>query len=133
MKVLRCAIVPAVLCLTPMAAGVAAQGAFPPKSFTNLQVLPQESRPGDVVSAMKAFTSALGVRCPHCHVGEEGMPLDTFDFAADTRSAKQTARAMMRLVQQINATLDQAVPTTATTARVTCMTCHAGQKTPRAQ
>jgi len=61
------------------------------------------------------------------------MPLDTFDFAADTKGTKQTARAMMRLVQQINATLDQTVPTTATTARVTCMTCHAGQKTPRAQ
>lgn len=30
---------------------------------------------------MRNITGALGVRCQFCHVGEEGMPLERFDFA----------------------------------------------------
>ena len=109
-----------------------AQG-FPPARFTNLHVLPKDSRAADVVGTMKSFTRALGVRCQHCHVGEEGLPLEQFDFVADTKAPKVTARAMMRLVAEINSGLDNAVPNTASQPRVTCWTCQGGRITPQRQ
>ncbi|MEW6323427.1 MAG: c-type cytochrome [Acidobacteriota bacterium] len=105
----------------------AAQGAFPPKSFTNLQVLPKNSAAADVIGTMRDLTRALGVRCQHCHVGEEGMPLETFDFVADTREAKRTARAMMRLTAAVNAQIREARPAA---EAVTCYTCHRGATRP---
>lgn len=120
------------LALSAVPAAVGAQG-FPPARFTNLQVLPKDSGAADVVSMMKLFTQALGIRCQHCHVGEEGMALDKFDFAADTKPTKNTARAMMRLVTQINESLDQSLPAAAGQSRVTCWTCHGGRTTPPRQ
>ena len=37
---------------------------------------------------MMGFTRALGVRCNHCHVGEDGQPLSTFDFVSDENPNK---------------------------------------------
>jgi hypothetical protein len=107
---------------------VADQG-FPPATLTNLRVLPKDSRPANVINLMKEFTRALGVRCDHCHAGRDGQPLTTFDFVSDEKAAKATARAMLRLVVEINDSLDRAVP--GATGRVQCWTCHAGQRTPR--
>lgn len=106
------------------------QGAFPPARVVNLQVLPKDSTPAAVINVMKQLTQALGVRCDHCHVGTDGQPLTSFDFVSDAKKAKATARAMMRLVEQVNASLDKAVPGQGT-ARVTCITCHNGSTTPR--
>ncbi len=119
------------LCLA--GAGVRAQERFPPASFVNLQVLPKDSSPAKVVNVMKNFTRDLGVRCQHCHVGEEGMPLEKFDFASDTKAAKTAARVMLRLVVEINSTLDRDLPGSGKSGRVSCLTCHAGRATPRAQ
>ena len=68
-----------------------ARGGLPAK-YTNLQVFPKDTGPDVLIQAMKNFTRSLGVRCPFCHVGEEGQPLTTFDFAADTKP-KKTSRA----------------------------------------
>ncbi|MGE3795903.1 MAG: c-type cytochrome [Dehalococcoidia bacterium] len=103
-------------------------GAFPPKTFANLQVLPKGSAPAEVMATMKGFAQALGVRCQHCHVGREGQPLDQFDFVADSPSAKLVARRMMRLVQTINTELAAGGSEPAT--RVTCYTCHRGAARP---
>jgi hypothetical protein len=113
-------------------AGVSAQqqGVFPPAQLTNLQVFPKDTPVPAVVDAMKKMTQALGVRCDHCHVGVDGQPLTSFDFVSDTKPTKNTARAMMRLVEQINGALDKALPA-ATTGRVTCVTCHNGRRTPQ--
>lgn len=107
-----------------------AQGTFPPTSFKNLQVLPKTATAGDVVGTMKTFAGSLGVRCQFCHVGQEGMPLEQFDFASDEPAHKKTARAMMRLVQDINKQIDALLPPAAPGARVTCFTCHRGSQTP---
>jgi hypothetical protein len=108
-----------------------AQATFPPSSFQNLQVLPKDASARVVVAAMKGFANNLGVRCPFCHVGEEGMPLEQFDFVSDEKATKRTARAMMRLTADINRQLDAAVPPTAgSEPRVTCITCHRGKSTP---
>jgi hypothetical protein len=108
-----------------------AQNTFPPASFKNLQVLPKDSTAAVVVGTMKGFAGSLGVRCQFCHVGKEGLPLAEFDFVSDEIAQKKTARIMMRLTDDINKTLDAAVPRAAgAEARVTCITCHRGQSTP---
>jgi len=113
-----------------------AQGTFPPASFKNLQVLPKDTPPPQVIGTMKGFAMGLGVRCQFCHVGKEGLPLGEFDFVSDEIAQKKTARVMMRLVDDINKQLDASVPRAAgapTEARVTCLTCHRGKSTPDTQ
>jgi len=106
------------------------QGAFPPARLVNLQILPKDAPVPAVIDLMKQMTQSLGVRCDHCHVGVDGQPLTTFDFVSDDKKAKNTARVMMRLVEQINAAIDKAVPGN-DGGRVTCVTCHNGRRTPR--
>src|SRR5262245_14625530 len=40
----------------------------------NLKVFPQDISGPNLISNMKGFAQALGVRCTYCHVGEEGKP-----------------------------------------------------------
>ena len=123
-----CAIAAIILLLSAPSFG---QNTFPPASFKNLQVLPKDSPARVVVGTMKGFATNLGVRCQFCHVGKEGLPLEEFDFVSDEIPQKKTARIMMRLTDDINKTLDTAVPREAgTEARVSCMTCHRGKSTP---
>jgi len=90
----------ATLCFSRSAATVQ----WPPESFTNLKVLPQDINTPGADGADGSFTRALGVRCTHCHVGEEGQPLSTYKFAADDKPAKRTARLMIEMVRAINST-----------------------------
>jgi hypothetical protein len=107
------------------------QNRFPPPAFKNLQVLPNDATAAMVVGTMKGFANNLGVRCQFCHVGNEGLPLEQFDFVSDEMQQKKTARVMMRLTADINKQLDAAVPRAAgAEARVTCITCHRGKSTP---
>jgi hypothetical protein len=69
------------------------------------------------------FSQSLGVTCTHCHVAGQ--------WDSDDKGAKQTARAMTRMVRAINTdylkkidTLNSANPS------VNCTTCHRGQKRP---
>jgi hypothetical protein len=123
-------VIVAVLMLISTAAPAAAQAVFPPKSFQNLQVLPKDASAALVVSTMKAFANNLGVRCQFCHIGEEGLPLEQFDFVSDAKATKTTARAMMRLTLEFNTQLDAAVPNSGSAPRVTCITCHRGRSKP---
>ena len=68
-----------------LASSLAAQttARFPPDSLVNVQVIPMSTPVMQVIGVMRNFTSFLGVRCPFCHVGEEGRPLAEFDFASD--------------------------------------------------
>jgi Photosynthetic reaction centre cytochrome C subunit len=111
------------------ATGVRAQV---PQKYTNLQILPKDTSPEQLVAMMKSFAQGLGVRCEHCHVGE-GNDLSKFDFAADTKPAKATARKMIRIASTLNAEVATIVPPAAdapTALRVTCFTCHRGEKKP---
>lgn len=102
-----------------------------PDKFTNLQVLPKDIGKRELLDAMKNFTSGLGVRCQHCHLGEEGKPLTTFDFVSDTKTTKQTARVMLQMVQAINNEHLTKVANKATPAvQVNCNTCHHGENRP---
>ena len=109
-----------------------AQGKFPPDKLVNLQVIPKDAGPDVVITAMKNFARGLGVRCQFCHIGEEGMPLDKFDFVSDAKPEKQTARMMMRMAGEINAQLTKAMPDAPQKGyQVTCYTCHKGAQHPQ--
>ena len=122
----------AALVLMVLAASVPAEAQGLPQKFTNLQVFPKDAPADVVIAAMKNITRAMGVRCQFCHVGEEGMPLDKFDFVADSKPTKATARAMMRMTAEINGHVAKAVPDAAANGyQVTCFTCHRGSQHPQ--
>ena len=102
-----------------------------PPQPTNLQVLPKDTPPADVVRMMRSFTQALGVRCPYCHVGE-GNDLSKFDFASDEKEHKNIARTMLRMTREINDRHLAGFPADrlAGTPAVTCYTCHRGTTKP---
>jgi hypothetical protein len=116
---------PAVLCSQ-------APGKFPPDSLINVKVIPKNTPVMQVVGMMRNFAGGLGVRCTYCHVGQEGQPLASFDFAKDEKRTKLTARQMMRMVEEINHRLDTLPEHEKMTSHVevTCQTCHRGVSRP---
>jgi hypothetical protein len=103
---------------------------FPPDSLVNTQVIPRTMPVSQVIGAMRNFTFDLGVRCQYCHVGQEGQPLERFDFAVDEKRTKLVARQMMRMVQEINRRLDSLPGRASAGLQVTCNTCHRGTSRP---
>jgi len=121
--------------LVALCGPVAAQapGKWPPDSLINVKVIPRTTPVIEVVGAMRNITGALGVRCQFCHVGEEGLPLEKFDFAKDEKRTKLVARQMMRMVQEINRridTLPHGQDHEHKGVEVTCATCHRGVSRP---
>src|SRR5262245_61486253 len=87
-------------------AGSAARAQIPDK-FTNLKALPKEIGKVELVTAMRGYASALGVRCNHCHSTKPGVDptsdeLEDLDFSSDAREAKVKAREMILMVRAIN-------------------------------
>lgn len=123
-------LIAALVVASPLAAQ--APGKFPPDSLVNVKVIPKNTPVIQVIGMMRDFAGALGVRCQFCHVGEEGQPLSTFDFAKDEKRTKLTARQMMRMVQEINHRLDTLPGHEQMTSHVdvTCKTCHRGVNRP---
>src|ERR1700681_4386657 len=104
--------------------GNRASAQFPDK-FTNLKVLPKDISKHELESTMRGFAFALGVRCGHCHV-EKKAPEKGFDFAADDKDAKKTARVMLQMVEAINRDYVSKIEKVDKTApiHVECVTCH---------
>jgi hypothetical protein len=120
-----------VLTLLLLPATLSAQaGKFPPDSLINTKVFPHATPVPQVIGAMRNFTSDLGVRCQFCHIGEEGKPLDSFDFASDEKRTKQVARQMMLMVREINRRVDTLPRAGGAALQVTCGTCHRGVSRP---
>ncbi|MEN8145593.1 MAG: c-type cytochrome [Gemmatimonadota bacterium] len=107
----------------------AAQGWSWPDSAENLQVLPADFSGQRIRAVMTGFTRTLGVRCSHCHVGEEGQPLSTYDFPSDENPKKNVARTMLKMLGDINQTLNTIEPS-GERVNMWCGTCHRGR--PRA-
>ena len=110
------------------AAPPAGPPAFANPPHKNLKVLPQDISAQQLLGTMKFFAQSLGVRCTYCHVGQEGQPLSSFDFASDAKAHKNIARGMMRMVKEINGNLPGI--TGEADSKVTCFTCHRGSTTP---
>ena len=113
-----------------LATGVQAQGKFPPDSLVNVKVIPRGTSPIQLIGTMRNFSGDLGVRCQFCHVGNEGQPLDQFNFTSDEKRTKLVARQMMLMVAEINRRLDSIPKGTTPPLRVSCATCHHGVSRP---
>ena len=115
--------------MAALALSLSSASAQIPEKFTNLQILPKDISRPDLVTRMRWFAGALGVRCNHCHVGANPATLEGFDFASDEKETKKVARAMMHMVQEIN---EKLLPTTgrAKPHTVSCITCHRGAALP---
>ncbi|MGC2639542.1 MAG: c-type cytochrome [Acidobacteriaceae bacterium] len=98
---------------------------------TNLQVLPKDIAPEELVHIMRGYAGALGVECKFCHAAVPGQR--RLDFAADTKEDKGIARIMIRMTQTIN---DQYMAQVKDPdakpddLHVTCGTCHRGHQMP---
>jgi len=101
-----------------------------PEKPENLQVLPSDWSGQRLSPVMRGFTRALGVRCSHCHVGEEGEPLTTYDFASDDNPNKDRAREMLRLLGSVNDHLKKIEPSGDKAVNMWCHTCHRGRPRP---
>jgi len=100
----------------------------------NLKVLPKDWSRKQVIEFMKGWTGDLGVRCQHCHVGEEGLPFEKWDFPSDEKPTKRRAREMFQMLEEINARLGKMSNLHQPDAMVpaaTCGTCHHGLARPR--
>jgi hypothetical protein len=120
------------LVLSVLSVSVLAQAPrkFPPDSLVNTKVIPHATPVPQVLGMMRNFAGDLGVRCQFCHVGEEGQPLDRFDFASDDKRTKLVARQMMLMLQEINRRLDTIPRASASAVAATCGTCHRGVSRP---
>ncbi|MBK8006040.1 MAG: c-type cytochrome [Gemmatimonadetes bacterium] len=118
--------------LTALPALLAAQAThkFPPDSLENVDVIPRSTPVPQVIATMRTFAQSLGVRCTHCHVGEDGKPLTTYDFPSDDKTPKEIARQMMRMVAEVNRRLDTLPDRDPEGLQVTCLTCHRGYVRP---
>lgn len=101
-----------------------------PERIQNAKVLPADIGADRLRDTMRTFAISLGVRCTHCHAGEEGAPLGAIDFASDANPSKETARGMIRMVRHLNRENLPAILGPADAPRVTCYTCHRGSAEP---
>lgn len=101
-----------------------------PEKPKNLKVLPKDFTGERLRPIMFGFTRALGVRCTYCHVGEEGKPLSTYDFASDKNPNKDRARAMYKMLGSINDQLKDFDASSDQRVNMWCHTCHQGRPRP---
>jgi tetratricopeptide (TPR) repeat protein len=120
----------AVLVLPGLAPGAIQAQSIWPERAENLQELPEDFPPERLRAVMTGFSRALGVRCSYCHVGEEGQPLSTFDFASDENRNKAVARRMLNLLGDINERLAAIDPSGPERVNMWCHTCHSGKPRP---
>jgi hypothetical protein len=73
-----------------------------------------------LIPVMNYIGSSLGVRCTFCHVRKD----DKWDFVADEKPEKATAREMIKMVQSINKGNFKGNPA------IGCFTCHRGSTSP---
>jgi hypothetical protein len=85
--------------------------------YKNIKVL-NGMPASQLMTAMNFMRASLGVSCAFCHV-QNG---NDWDFAADTKREKGTARGMIQMVQGINKDSFKGQ------VRVSCFTCHQGHE-----
>lgn len=113
-------------------AGLAAQAQQAPWRGENLQYFPKDITRPQLVQRMREFSFALDVRCQHCHTGGDGLSFDGVVFSSDEKPAKVKARAMLRMVDQLNHTMLAGLPSRAEPrVSVGCVTCHRGLALPK--
>lgn len=107
-------------------------------AFKNLQVLPKDIKPEQLVITMHGFATGLGVECNFCHApvklppGKSLAPgQDALDYSLDDKPTKRTARQMLIMLRTINAMIPSVVGKPAEkTQSIQCFNCHRGMMTP---
>lgn len=108
------------------------QTTAPPWKGENLRYFPKDIPRQELVQRMREFSFALDVRCQYCHAGGDGVSMDGIVYASDEKPTKLKARAMLRMVDEINAGLLPKVPMRAEPrVSVDCATCHHGLPLPK--
>jgi hypothetical protein len=121
----------ATLCIPALCQNEAPHPRRPLPKPTNLQVLPKDIAPEDLVKIMRGYAGSLGVECNFCHAAVPGQR--RLDFASDAKEDKGIARIMIQMTQEINKTYmlqvkdPDAMPED---KHVTCGTCHRGHQMP---
>lgn len=119
-------------CVLAAAVAVNAQGPAP----KNLKVLPSGWTNQQIGALMRTFTTSLGVQCNHCHAEDPNAPPPNpgqqprLDYSLDDKPEKEVARTMIKMVMEINGTALSGVGDASVPEKVTCFTCHNGEKTP---
>lgn len=101
-----------------------------PEHPRNIKALPDSISAEQLRSVMRQYSGSLGVRCVHCHKGEEGKPFSEWDFASDENPNKQRAREMIRMMNDINLHLTRIEPSGDQRVAANCFTCHRGRPRP---
>lgn len=104
-----------------------------PPAPKNLKVLPKETTPEQLLTIMKGFSEAMGVRCVYCHVaGSDPTDISSYNFESDRKEHKETTRAMLKYTEDVNASFPKGVgdELPAGQSRVTCYTCHQAKRQP---
>lgn len=116
----------------PPAGGPPPGGARQPYVPKNLKVLPDNT---DLRTVMRGYEQALGVECEFCHAA--AAPGARPDRASDANPMKDTARAMIRMTDDLNEKYiaQLSVPDQKPTdpkPTIGCGNCHRGTKQPPA-
>jgi len=88
--------------------------------FKNLKILPKDISKDSLMSLMKGYNQALGVKCNHCH---------TMDKSSDEKHEKEIARHMIKLTNELNAKEFAPIGDQYKNA-IECATCHRGSTKP---
>jgi len=103
-----------------------------PWKAKNLEFFPKDISREELTQRMREFSLALGVRCQHCHTGGDGISFDGVIFDSDDKAPKRTARAMLKMMDQLNTvTLAQLPNRAEPRVVVECATCHRGVAVPK--
>ena len=100
-----------------------------PDKLVNVEILPKDMAPDDVIRVMKSYNAALNVDCVFCHKGQIGKPWSTFDFTDTSKKRHETARLMMRTANELNEKFKD-LGDMGDEIKVTCATCHRRSRHP---
>lgn len=98
-------------------------------AFKNLKVLPDNISRDDLRKLMRQFTGDLGVECEFCHAAADPVTRRE-DRASDANPAKETARYMIQMTDDLNTRYLEQMPDRRYADPITCGTCHRGEKHP---
>ena len=102
-----------------------------PDEFTNLKFLPEDISRDSLLTVMRDFSFALGVRCQYCHVGGDGRSFEGVEFHKDDDPNKRKARFMLGMVADLNAQILPSIPDRDDPpVRMECKSCHRGLARP---
>jgi len=94
----------------------------------NLRVLPKDSSAADIKILMDRYGEELGVKCEYCHTQDP--QTQKLDYVSDDNPAKQTARVMIAMLDEINTKYLAQLDDQKYAEPVSCGNCHRGQTDP---